>query len=210
MCPPWTQWKRKTQSNTEWFWTWVFHQAGPQSMLMALVSDRDLSLRYPSIDSLVELVVQCGRGCAMFKRDLKRVYRQIPVDPGDIHVLGYKWDNKLYFDTALPMGLKWAALFCQRVTNFIRHILEDKGVCTVNYLDDFGGAAVWEQAERNYSLLGEVLTQAGLGDAVEKRCPPTTQMLFLGIWFDSDKLTVSIDNDRLEELRQLLDGWFAS
>ena len=47
----------------------------------------------------------------MFKRDLKRAYRQIPVDPGDIHVLGYKWDNKLYFDTALPMGLKSAALF---------------------------------------------------------------------------------------------------
>ena len=106
---------------------------------MALVSDQDLSLRYPSIDSLVDLVVQCGRGCAMFKRDLKRAYRQIPVDPGDIHVLGYKWDNKLYFDTALPMGLKSAALFCQRVTNFIRHILEDKGVCTVNYLDDFRG-----------------------------------------------------------------------
>ena len=55
---------------------------------------------------LVDLVVQCGRGCAMFKRDLKRAYRQIPIDPGDIHVLGYKWDNKLYFDTALPMGLK--------------------------------------------------------------------------------------------------------
>ena len=60
---------------------------------MALVSDRDLSLRYPSIDSLVDLLVQCGRGWAMFKRDLKRAYRQIPVDPGDIHVPGYKWDN---------------------------------------------------------------------------------------------------------------------
>ena len=32
---------------------------------------------------------------------------------------------------------------------------------------------------------------------------------FWGIWFDSDKLTVSIDNGRLEELRQLLDGWLA-
>ena len=101
---------------------------------MALVSDRDLSSRYSSID-LVHLVVQCGRGCAMFKRDLK----QIPVNPGDIHVLGWKWDNKLYFDTALPMGLKSAALFCQWVTNFIRHILEDKGVSKVNYLDVFGG-----------------------------------------------------------------------
>ena len=147
-----------------------------------------------------------------------RFKTSLEVDPGDIHVLGYIWDNKLYFDTALPMGLKSAPLICKRVTNFIRHILEDKGVCTVNNLDDFGGgggggggggAAVWEQAERNYSLLGEVLTQAGLGDAVEKRCPPTKQLLFWGIWFDSDKLTVSIDNDRLEELWQLLDGWFA-
>ena len=34
-------------------------------------------------------------------------------------------------------------------------------------------------------------------------------MLFWGIWFDSNKVTVSIDNDRLEELRQLIDGWLA-
>ena len=177
---------------------------------MSLVADRDLSLRYPLIDSLVDLVVECGRGSAMFKRDLKRTYRQIPVDPGDIHVLGYRWDNEMYFDTSLPMGLKSAALFCQRLTNLIRHILEDRGVKTVNYLDDFGGAATWEQADRNYSVLGEVLNQAGLGDAVEKRCSPANQMLFLGILFDSSNLTVSIDSNRLQELRDLLDSWLTA
>ena len=48
-----------------------------------------VKLKYPSVDSLVELVKSKGRGCALYKRDLKRAYRQIPIDPGDIHLLGF-------------------------------------------------------------------------------------------------------------------------
>ena len=48
-----------------------------------------ISLTFPRVDDLVEIMKRNGRQCLLFKRDLKRAYRQIPVDPGDVSLLGY-------------------------------------------------------------------------------------------------------------------------
>ena len=45
-------------------------------------------LKYPTIDDLVQLVKVNGQGCLLFKVNLKRAYRQIPIDPGDMNLLG--------------------------------------------------------------------------------------------------------------------------
>ena len=42
-----------------------------------------VSLRYPSVDDMLDLVVMFGPGCLLFKTDMLRAYRQIPVCPGD-------------------------------------------------------------------------------------------------------------------------------
>ena len=61
-----------------------------------------ISLSYPTIDSIVDAVISLGPGCLLYKRDLKKAYRQFPVDPKDYHLLGYTWDNQFYFDRSLP------------------------------------------------------------------------------------------------------------
>ena len=166
-----------------------------------------MKLTFPRVDDLVALVKLFGQGCALFKRDLKRAYRQIPVDPGDIHLLGYSWQGKLYFDAVLPMGLRSAALCCQRVTNLISHICRQQGLSIVNYLDDFGGAATWSDAPQAYDALGRVLSLAGLTEAADKACPPASVMTFLGVQFDTKSLTLTITPDRLIEIQSLLAQW---
>ena len=47
-----------------------------------------ISVQYPTVDNLIDLIKKKGKGCHLFKRDLKRAYRQIYLDPGDIHLLG--------------------------------------------------------------------------------------------------------------------------
>ena len=59
----------------------------------------------PTVDTLADIMVKKGVGSFLFKRDLKRYYRQIFVDPGDIPKLSYQFDNLLYFDATLPMGM---------------------------------------------------------------------------------------------------------
>ena len=63
-----------------------------------------LELTYPTIDAIVSAIVSLGRGCMLYKRDLRKAYRQFPVDPHDYHLLGYTWNRQFYFDTVLTMG----------------------------------------------------------------------------------------------------------
>jgi hypothetical protein len=37
-----------------------------------------------------------GANCLVFKKDLKRTYRQIPIDRGDMHLVGFQWGDKLF------------------------------------------------------------------------------------------------------------------
>ena len=75
-----------------------------------------VDLTYPIIDDIVDAVVSLGRGCLLYKRDLRKAYRQFPVDPHDYHLLGYTWSGQYFFDTVLTMGLRSAAMSCQRST----------------------------------------------------------------------------------------------
>ena len=62
-----------------------------------------MRLRYPSVDDLVSLIKKKGKGCALMKRDLSRAFRQFFVDPGEIHLLGFSWEESLFYDQTLPM-----------------------------------------------------------------------------------------------------------
>ncbi len=161
----------------------------------------------PNVDTLVRFIKDKGQGCALYKRDLRRAYRQIHVDPGDIHLLGFKWNGQSYVDVTLPMGLRSAALICQRVTNAVRHMCEQEGFTVTNYLDDFAGCELWENAEIAFLTVGDILDRCGLRESVDKACPPSTKMVFLGVLFDTDKLTLEITPDRLVEIEQDLDRW---
>ena len=167
------------------------------------------NLKYPSIDDLVEVIKSKGRGCSLFKRDLKRAYRQFPVDPGDINMLAFRWQGAIFIDVVLPMGLRSAALCCQRVTNAVNFICRKRDIQVVNYLDDFGGAERWDKAQEAYEGLAQVLQQCGLVEAADKACEPQCVMTFLGIQLNTLDLTLTITQDRLDEIAQLLHSWEA-
>ena len=166
-----------------------------------------IQLRYPSVDNLVNLVRCKGPGCCLFKCDLSRAYRQLPVDPGDLHYLGYKWNGELYIDATLTMGLRSAAFLCQRVTNAIAYIARNNGVSVSNYLDDFGGVEVKDSATEAFLKLRGILKQSGLVESPTKACWPNVRMAFLGIMVDTERMVLEVSPDRLQELHRLLQGW---
>ena len=92
-----------------------------------------MSLTYPTVHDITDRIIQLGPGCLLFKRDLKRAYRQLPVDPFDYPLLGYSC-------VRLPMGLRSAAMACQRVTNEVCFMLTRVGCNVLSYLDDFMGS----------------------------------------------------------------------
>ena len=168
-------------------------------------------LIYPKVDQLVSQIKLKGRGCAMFKRDLKAAYRQLlRVDPKDIPLLGFVWRGKLYFDLTQPQGSRSAAMQCQRSTSAIKEIYVRKHqeFDLVNYLDDFGAAEHWHLVEEGFSWLGEVLENAGLQESAHKQCRPSTDMIFLGVGLDSEARILYVTEDRLVETKDRLNCWY--
>lgn len=167
-----------------------------------------VSLTYPTVDDIADRITQLGPGCLLFKRDLKRAYRQLPVDPFEYPLLGYSWRDKLFFDIRLPMGLRSAATACQRVTNAVCFMLSRFGCNVLSYLDDFMGISAPRSAFDDYALTGPLLQALGLHESSHKACPPSTRVTCLGVLFDTINFTMSVTPDRLLELQtDLLPKW---
>lgn len=166
-----------------------------------------VDLTFPTVDNFCNLVRAKGPGCLMFKCDLSRAYRQIPIDPADVPLLGFIWRSLLFFDRVLAFGLRSAASLCQRLSNAITFLVAKYGYEIINYIDDFGGAEVAEKASDAFYTVQFVLKSAGLAESAEKAVAPTTYMIFLGILFNTVDMTMSIDPNRLKEIKLLVKLW---
>lgn len=164
-------------------------------------------LRLPGIDRLVEFILAKGRNCLVFKKDLRRAYRQFPVDPKDYSLLGFCYQGKFYFDTRCPFGLRSSAMICQRTTKAVVHIFNEQGFSADVYLDDFYGAEYQSLAIQAFSQLGQLFQQLGLDSSPDKDTPPSTSMICLGILVDTEAFTLEVPASRLEDLRAELTIW---
>ena len=108
---------------------------------------------YLKVDDLVEIIVRKGKGCLMWKRDLKRAYRQLPVDPHDYHLLGHTWRNGAYVDLCIPFGLRTGSMAMQRTTNGFVYMLKKRGIECVGYIDDNAGANVPDMASHDFDTV---------------------------------------------------------
>ena len=148
-----------------------------------------------------------GKGCCMFKIDLSRYFRQIPMDPGDYALIGYVIDGEIYFDKVLPMGMRSAPYIAQRITNAIAFIHRQMGMFLLNYVDDFVGAEIKKQIWEAYNALTRLLDTLNVETSKDKIVPPTTRLEFLGITFDSEKMTMEISMEKIKETKDEIGKW---
>ena len=171
----------------------------------------EINLKYPSVDDLARIVRnKSGNGkhkVHIFKRDLLKAYKQLWMSPESIHLLGYWFEELLYFDVTLSMGSRSAAYCCQRTTNAVTHIYGKHGFEDINYLNDLGAAEEDSIAEEAYDCLRWILDTIGIRESKHKACPPAYIAVFLGILFNTLTMTLQITPDRLQEIQQLLSNW---
>lgn len=167
----------------------------------------NIDLVYPKVDDFVQLIKQKGKGCLLFKTDLRRAYRQLPICPSSYNLVSYVWKKHIFCDTVLSMGSRSSAFCCQRFTNAITFIMFKIGIWVLNYLDDLASAEIKENAVFAFKTLQAVLKKCGIEEAQDKACPPSTIMTFVGVLFNTDTMTIEITPERLLELHDLLKTW---
>ena len=114
---------------------------------------------------------QLGRFCLLYKRDVLRYFRQIPVCPMDYSLLGWRWRNFLYFDTKMPMGLQSVVYISQRLSTAMAYIHHQMEYFSINYIDDYGSVEPSHLAWDSYQTLGNIFQQIGLDEAKHKAVP---------------------------------------
>ena len=175
-----------------------------------------ISFSYPKIEDFKRMVLNNGRGCFIWKRDLSRYFLQIPLDPIEYSKVCFIWRNYLFFFTGFMFGLRHAGLQGQKITSAVTWIHQRLGLDTdvqcmynsINYSDDIGGCEKTEgRAYQAYIALAELFSDLGLAESTSKAHKPSTSMPYLGVNFDTVNMKMSIPPDKLTEVRDDISSW---
>ena len=158
--------------------------------------EEEYEFTFPRIDDLIDIISKLGRGCYLFKRVLSRYFLQLKIDPFEYDRLGFIWRKNVYFFVSFVWGCRHAGYCGQWVSSAVSFIHSYLGVelkgeffNVLNYADDFAGAEhEFDTALLSFNTLGKLLVDLGLIEAVDKACPPSKIMTYLGVKFDTQNM----------------------
>ena len=169
----------------------------------------DWQQKFSRVDDAAEVMTE---GCYFAKVDLRSAYRSVSLSTRSQEVTGLAWEinGKTVFlkDTRLPFGARRSVGIFHRLTQAVRRMMARKGYdLTIVYLDDFLIISkckyVCAEALR---VLIQLLRKLGFMIHWGKVVDPTTRITFLGIELDSNSMTLSLPQEKLQLLRQELQG----
>ena len=163
-------------------------------------------LTYPSVDNATQEVLRLGRGCKIFKVDISRAFRHVPIDPGDLDLLGLHW-GEYFIDRSLPFGFKHGSSIFQRMSDAVRFIMSQEGHGIWNYIDNLLCVSLPSKIDVTFNRLQELLQELGLMVSAKKLVPPSTRVTCLGIVVDTVALSVSIPAEKLAVIKNVCSEW---
>lgn len=183
------------------------------------IDPEEFSLSYSSIDDATCLINSFDSGTVyLAKLDLQDAYKHIFVRPADWHLLGFTWpDDKgneaVYFSKVLNFGLRSSPALFDAYSGALLDLMVDAGAAssTVRYVDDF--LTIADSAESCQYSLDIMLTTcslAGFSVQPSKVTPPATSVVFLGINIDAAEGIISLPQDRLLEVKELVTSWMGA
>ena len=96
------------------------------------------AVSYETLDHVITLLNQFGRGALVGKTDIEDAFRIIPIHPSCYHLFGFTWNSNFFYDRCLPMGCSESCRIFERLTCALQWVLKTRGVMAVSHiLDDF-------------------------------------------------------------------------
>lgn len=140
----------------------------------------------------------------MRKSDIQSAFRLIRVSPADFHLLGFKLDNRYYFDKCLPFGCSISCSIWEKFATFLEfavHRTSSVGEVE-HYLDDyfFGGKAGSNHCCSIMQSFFNICRNLAVPVAESKTEGPTTVIVFLGFELDSVLMQVRVPLDKIKAL----------
>lgn len=160
---------------------------------------------YTTVDKVIDMIKP---GYFMSSVDIAAAYRSILIHPSNWKYQGIQWvinEKPTYlYDTHLCFGARCAPYLFTQVSNFILRCLKRRGfqLCTV-YLDDFLliGKNRQECLDAQSNLIS-ILRSLGFHVAWNKCMSPSQILTYLGVTFNSNEMSVSLPENKMEKLHR--------
>lgn len=193
----------------------IHHLSYPKNKsINDFIDEKLCSVKYSTIDQAANMVSNLGRGALLSKTDVKSAFRLLPISPADFSLLGFKvmvnMENKMvtyyFFDKMLPFGSSISCALWEKFATFLHWLVvaTSHNSDILHYLDDFlfGESNTNCQPGHTLQSFKNICIKMGIPVALDKTCPPSTCLVFLGIEFDTVEMTMRLPSDKLLELRQ--------
>ncbi len=155
--------------------------------------------------SVHDAVLLSTHQCFYSKLDISNCFLSFPLHPSEYKYFVFQFDGVYYQFVRLPFGLSTAPRVCTLLLSVIQFVLEQKQLRLVRYLDDFLFiSSSFADASKHLAIAIQVFQDFGLVVNNDKTEGPAQQIQFLGINLDSVSRTLSISNERIEEMNELL------
>lgn len=160
------------------------------------------SFKYASVHDAVLLSTN---QCFYSKLDISNCFLSFPLHPSVYKYFVFQFDGTYYQFTRLPFGLSTAPRVCTLLLSVIQFVLEQKQLTLVRYLDDFLFiSSSFQSASQHLATAIQVFQEFGLVVNQKKTEGPAQEIQFLGIILNSIDCTLSISQQRIDEMNQLL------
>lgn len=70
---------------------------------------------YPKVDDFINLIKQKGQGCLLYKKDLRRAYRQIPICPSNYNLVSFVWKKHTFLRHCIINGNAKISFFMSEI-----------------------------------------------------------------------------------------------
>ena len=164
-------------------------------------------LSLPSAQDLRDLIIAQGQGCHLWSIDLQRGYRQLRVCPMDWPLLCFAWDSAYYFDTAVPLGIRWGSMYMQRTTSAVTTLAHQHHIPCIAYIDNVVSAQPPSQALNGKRRFQALLVELSLEENASKGSEQSRHMTWLGVDHDSEAMTMAVPVDKIHECLRIFQLW---
>lgn len=174
------------------------------------ISKEEFPCKYTPFDEATKLVRQEGRGCLLTKVDIKHAYRLLPVRPEDWPLLVYCWEEQYCVDLKLPFGGRSSASIFTDFADLICWIACNKyNLLVIHYSDDYLMISPPDMctAAQEKKVLLSVFRYLNIPVAEDKLLGPTTSLPYLGIQINTISMEVSVPEDKLKAILEMLPKW---
>lgn len=174
----------------------------------SFIPDSFARVQYETFDNVISLVLKHGTSCLLAKCDVKEGFRNLPVSPADYYLLGFKFDNRYYYDKVVPMGARSSCNIFEQFSTSLQWVVNSvyNFHSVTHILDDFifVGSPASADCMRGLKAFLSLAQFIGLPIKSSKTVYPTTRIIVHGIFLDTQLMTATIPKDKIDKALSLI------